>query len=147
MSGAPLNFAAHLAKHGENVYIMSAIGEDDLGEEAERCFEEWGISSKYVCVLSDKATGRCMVTLDENKVPSYNLLQDVTYDYITCDEVSDGFDVLYFGTLALRTENNYRLINKLLKTDGFKNVFVDINIRPPFYSEKSVCFSIQHATI
>ena len=147
LGGAPLNFAAHLKKHGENVFMMSAVGNDDLGNEAKKHIDALGISAKYITELKDKTTGRCMVTLDENKVPLYNLLQDVAYDYISWDKITDSFDVLYFGTLALRSENNFHQINKLIKEGEFKHVFVDINIRPPFYSEESVTFSIEKATV
>lgn len=33
IGGAPLNFAAHLAKHGEEIYMLSCLGKDSLGEE------------------------------------------------------------------------------------------------------------------
>ena len=34
IGGAPLNFAAHLAKHGEESYMLSCLGKDELGKEA-----------------------------------------------------------------------------------------------------------------
>ncbi|MBE7057868.1 MAG: carbohydrate kinase, partial [Ruminococcaceae bacterium] len=34
LGGASLNFGAHLAKHGEDVFLLSAVGQDDLGKEA-----------------------------------------------------------------------------------------------------------------
>ena len=34
IGGAPFNFAAHLAKHGEEIYMLSCLGKDSLGEEA-----------------------------------------------------------------------------------------------------------------
>ena len=74
LGGAPLNFAAHLKKHGENVYMMSALGNDELGKEAIKRIEDWIINTSYILSLDDKPTGSCMVALDENKVPSYNLL-------------------------------------------------------------------------
>ena len=30
LGGAPLNFAAHLAKHAEEAYMLSSVGEDEL---------------------------------------------------------------------------------------------------------------------
>ncbi len=147
LGGASLNFAAHLAKHGETVFMMSAVGEDDLGREALLCVRSLGISTKYVFVPEDKQTGRCIVELDENKVPSYHLLEDVAYDHIPYEEVAEDFDVLYFGTLSLRGENNFRKIRKLLESRRFHDVFVDINIRPPFYTEDTVRFALKNATI
>ncbi len=147
LGGAPLNFAAHLAKHGENAYMMSAIGNDDLGEETKRKVKQWQVRDKYLCTLDNKPTGRCLVTLDENKVPSYNLLEDVAYDYIPCNELADDFDVLYFGSMALRSKENFFSLEKLLRENNFKNVFVDLNIRPPFSFKDSVRFCVKNATI
>ena len=42
LGGAPLNFAAHLAKHGEDVAMLSAVGKDELGEEAKELVEAHG---------------------------------------------------------------------------------------------------------
>lgn len=147
LGGAPLNFAAHLKKHDENVYMMSAVGNDELGKEALKCIENLGVHTSYILSLDDKPTGRCMVTLDENKVPAYNLLNDVAYDYISYKGKKENFDVLYFGTLALRSENNYNTLKELIKSVEFKYIFSDINIRPPFYSEKTVRFAAENANV
>lgn len=147
IGGAPFNFAAHLAKHGEEVYMLSALGQDELGNEALEKLKKWSIFTDYITMSNKKQTGRCMVTLKENSIPTYNLLQDVAYDFITCDNVTDAFDVLYFGTLAFRSEYNFNSLSSLLKTNRFKEVFVDINIRPPFYSEETVQFSVKNATV
>ncbi len=147
IGGAPLNFSAHLAKHGEEVYMFSAVGQDDLGREAKIQLEKWGVSTKYVSNLNNKQTGKCLVTLDDKCIPAYNLLQDVAYDDITCKEISDDFDILYFGTLALRSDCNYNSLNTLIRNNQFEEIFVDVNIRPPFYSKETVKFSIENATI
>lgn len=147
LGGAPLNFAAHLAKHREKVYMLSAIGKDELGSEAVAQLKAWGVSSEYVSSLDDKSTGKCLVSLDENKVPSYNLLTDVAYDYISAENLEEGFDVLYFGTLSLRSGHNFNTLSSLLKASKFNEVFVDVNIRPPFYSAETVRFAVVNATI
>ena len=147
LGGAPLNFAAHLAKHGEKVYMLSSVGNDTLGREALVQAERWGVSTEYVTVNSEKQTGCCLVTLDERSVPSYNLLKDVAYDHITAAQLPDDFDVLYFGTLALRSPKNFHTLRRVLRTHRFKEVFVDVNIRPPFYSEETVRFGAENASI
>lgn len=147
LGGASLNFAAHLAKFGHRVEMLSALGKDELGEEARRQLSDWNLGDKYVPALTEKETGKCLVTLDENSIPSYNLLNDVAYDCISCDGIDEDFDVLYFGTLALRSEHNLKALTGLLAEKSFSEIFVDVNIRPPFYSEKTVQFALQHATI
>jgi len=147
IGGAPYNFAAHLAKHGEMSYMLSCLGNDDLGDKALFHLKECGILTDYISISDIKQTGQCFVTLDENAIPSYNLKQDVAYDYIVCDNVNENFDVLYFGTLALRNKYNFDSLGNLLKKQNFKEVFVDINIRAPFYSYESVMFCMNNATL
>ena len=147
LGGAPLNFGAHLAKHGEDVYLLSAVGTDTLGREAVERVKTWNIKGDYISVLNEKETGKCLVTLDKNAVPSYDLLSDVAYDYIRCDSVNEKFDVLYFGTLALRSGYNFNALSELLASRKFENVFVDVNIRAPFYSAETVAFAAANATV
>lgn len=147
LGGASLNFAAHLAKNGEEAYMLSALGQDDLGADAKKMVEKWNVSTQFVAELSQNETGKCLVTLDKNRIPSYNLLDHVAYDYIPTDAVEGDFDVLYFGTLALRGEYNRASLERLLARKQFREVFVDVNIRPPFYSKESVRFAFSKASI
>ena len=147
IGGAPLNFSAHLAKMGQNAYILSSVGDDDLGVKTIDKIKEFGVKADYISVINALETGKCLVTLDDNKIPKYNLLNNVAYDEILVENIPDDFDVLYFGTLALRNAFNRDSLNKLLGNHCFKEVFVDINIRPPFFSEETVEFAVKNATI
>ena len=147
IGGAPLNFAAHLARHGEDVYMISAVGNDNLAKDTLDTIRTYGVNTDFISISGDKSTGRCLVTLDENSVPSYNLLSDVAYDYIDTKNVTAEADILYFGTLSLRGDYNLNSLNALLQRGNFDNVFVDINIRTPFFSEKTVLYCLKNATI
>ena len=147
IGGAPLNFAGHLARHGEDVYLLSAIGNDELGDEALAVLKKWNISADHVAVLDGIPTGKCVVTLDDGRIPSYDLWSGVAYDKISCEGIPDDFGVLYFGTLSLRSENNFAELRKLVKTHHFREIFVDMNIRPPHYSEETVRFAAETSTI
>lgn len=146
IGGAPFNFSAHAVKRGAQAYLVSSVGKDSLGKEALLMAKKYKIKTDYIGVV-EKDTGACNVTLDDNAVPSYNLLINVAYDYINADAVVGKFDALYFGTLALRGENNRNEIRKLLQKRLTKEVFCDVNIRPPFYDEESVKICCENATI
>ncbi len=146
LGGAPLNFAAHSARHGVDVAMLSAVGADTLGEQALAQLREWGIGTDAVKVLPDKPTGTCQVTLDEAFVPHYHLCEDTAWDFIPCDIETDA-DVLYFGTLALRSDYNLAGMKNLLAKRSFRHVFVDVNIRAPFYSAEIVRFAFENATL
>lgn len=149
IGGAPFNLAAHAALQGAEAYLLSAVGEDSLGEEVLEQSESLGIHTDYLQKRSDKETGKCLVTLDEHSVPTYQLLPDMAYDYITCPTFEPGshFDVFAFGTLALRQENNRHTVIQLLEKRLFSDIFTDLNIRPPFYSEQTILFCLENATI
>ncbi|MEE0896380.1 MAG: carbohydrate kinase [Acutalibacteraceae bacterium] len=147
LGGAPLNFAAHFAKQGGEAYVLSALGDDELGNEALNKLSFWKVNAEYVSVLSGKDTGKCLVTLDKQGVPTYNIVRDSAYDYINCSSVSDEFDALYFGTLALRNEYNRREISELIKSHSFKEIFVDVNLREPFINRESLMLCMENATV
>lgn len=147
LGGATMNFSAHFKKCGGEVLILTTVGNDFLGKETLNEMYKFGIETKYV-TCSDKETGKCLVTLDKNKIPSYDLLDNVAYDDIKKPYLNkDAFDVLYFGTLALRNENNKNVLKQIISENKFENIFVDINIRPPYYSKDVIEFALKNATI
>jgi len=147
LGGASLNFSAHLAKHGEEAYLLSAVGEDTWGVRAKELLTRCGVHTDYVPSLHTFQTGQSIVTLTEDGTPSYRFLEDPAYDHIPSQPIPDNFDVLYFGTLALQSENNRQTLSALLSTHRFSEFFVDINLRAPFYSAETVAFAVANATI
>lgn len=145
LGGASLNFGAHLAKHGHEVYMLSALGKDGYGDEALAKVRQWNLKEDFVARL-EQPTGSCVVTLDEAGMPSYDLKNHVAYDYIPSEAAGD-FDVLYFGTLALRGEYNRESVKKLLAEKQFAQVFVDVNIRPPYQFPETAAMAAENATI
>ena len=136
MGGAPLNFAAHCVLRGANSGLISMVGKDELGESALRAISEYNIYP-YIAT-TDKPTGRCMVVLDKNKVPHYNIEKDVAYDQLQTrqyvDEIRDHkYDVCCFGTLIQRNPRVREQINYLIKEISFKDIFCDINLRKENY--------------
>ncbi len=148
IGGAPLNFAAHFAKQGGQSYMLSAVGNDDLGKAALMLIKDFGIRTDYVSVLETEQTGKCVVTLDQKGVPHYNLLDNVAYDRITKPDLSGvEFDAFYFGSLAIRNAHNRETVSDIIADNSFKEIFVDINIRPPFVSEQAVKMAFDNATV
>ena len=148
IGGASLNFSAHAVRAGAEVSILSAVGNDTLGKTAIEYVKNYGISTDLISVSTEYGTGLCNVTLDKNKVPRYDLVTDVAYDHIPVpDTENKNFDVLYFGTLALRSQENADTLKIVIAQNTFKEIFVDVNIRPPHYSEESVLFALKNATI
>lgn len=148
LGGAPLNFAAFAKKGGAQSFLLSAVGNDRLGSDALNAIRKAGVRCDYITV-NDKTTGSCLVTLNKDGVPNYDILNDVAYDYIVASDqvLLQKFDVLYFGTLALRSKNNLRTLERLFKTAKYGNIFCDLNLRKPFYDNKTVDFCLKNTQI
>lgn len=147
LGGAPLNFCAHAVRAGAAAAVLSAVGRDDYGRDALAQISGYGIDTRYTAVLDDKMTGRCLVTLNDAGVPKYDLVEGVAYDFIPVPDIAGQYDVLYFGTLALRSGHNKATLAALLEQNIARDVFVDMNIRPPFYSDESILMGLKHATM
>lgn len=149
IGGAPFNFAAHSAKLGAEVALVSAVGDDPLGDEAIALAKNAGIGISALARVP-YPTGRCMVTLSNGK-PSYALIEDVAYDHIPLPENTlCGGDVFYFGTLAQRKaayKGTSSAALKALLDKKYHEVFFDINIRQNYYSAETIDFSLKAATI
>lgn len=148
LGGAPLNFVAHVVKSGGAGWLLSAVGRDELGMNSLERLRELDVNCDYVS-FSDKSTGRCMVTLDENGVPSYDVLENVAFDEIRIDDkvLNKDFDALAFGTLSLRSENNLNALKRLLLNEKIRKVFCDLNLRYPFYNVDVISFCLKTANI
>ena len=148
IGGAPFNFAAHAKRAGAEAFLMSAVGNDTLGQEALEKVKSYGVNCEYVSVLNNISTGVCRVALDEKGIPSYTIADSSAYDFIGLpSEMKQKFDALAFGTLALRKEHNREVVDGLLRGGCFKQVFVDINVRKPFDFTESILFALERATI
>ena len=145
IGGAPFNFGAHCAKLGLDVDVISAVGNDSLGEMAILAAKNLKINTDNIQVV-DYQTGHCLVSL-QNGSPSYHLVENVAYDKIplpenTCFEA----DAFYFGTLAQRGSKSKETLQALLN-GKYKEIFFDVNIRQNYYSEEMIDESLKKSTI
>lgn len=143
IGGAVMNFSAHAARLGAEVHFASAVGRDAEGAEVLKLMSQWGIIIDCVAI-TDFETGKCIVTLAKNSTPSYDLLQNVAYDHIPCP--SGNYDIFCFGSLTLRSNENISVVKQLLQ-NSYSEIFVDINIRPPFISKEAIDLCLGNATI
>lgn len=149
IGGAPFNFAVHAVKSGASAFLLSAVGSDPLGDEAKNELTRFGVNATLLQTRTNKQTGKCLVTLDENALPNYELLQDVAYDYITFPQSlsSQRFDGLAFGTLALRSPYNLDTLRAVINANVCMINYCDLNLRTPFYTKETVRFCLQNANI
>jgi fructokinase len=151
LGGAPLNFAAHLAKQGVESYIFSRVGEDALGRKALQQIQEIGVKTAFIQQDREHLTGTVPVVF-ENGQPDYTILSNVAYDYIDFRESKQAlenidFDVLYLGTLAQRDEQAASALKQLIQQKSFTHVFYDINLRKDCYTAEIIRQSLEVCTI
>jgi fructokinase len=135
--GAPMNVAVHASQLGLNAIMISAVGNDELGEGITSFLLSRGLSIENI-QKNEYQTGIVEVTLDAKGSPSYSIIEPVAWDFIRLTDAAKSAiqvaDALVFGSLALRNEIS-KLTLLQLQIDS-KLKILDVNLRKPFYSPK-----------
>lgn len=138
LGGAPLNVAADLKNLGVDVHFISAVGDDESGNEALNALEMTGLDTGLVQV-NDYPTGLVQVDLDMDGMPSYEILTDRAWDHIhlspEIEEAVGRSSFLVIGSLIFRSDLSSKTIRSLLNNYPGKCI-VDMNFRTPFYSQE-----------
>jgi len=136
IGGAPLNVALRLNSFGDTVAMISAVGNDDLGNKLISYLKENNLTSEFVQIDNDHQTGKVNVTLDKNKSASYEIKFPVSWDFIKLNnentELVKNSKVFIYGSLICRNSVSKQTLFELLNYANFK-VF-DVNLRAPFYT-------------
>ncbi|CAH0995169.1 ATP-dependent 6-phosphofructokinase [Emticicia aquatica] len=134
--GAPMNVAVHATQLGLNATMISAVGNDDLGDGIKSFLESRQLSIENIQTLNDKQTGIVEVVLNEKGSPTYTIIEPVAWDFIGLTDSAEKkvieADALVFGSLALRNEISKNTILALQAKAKLR--ILDINLRKPFYS-------------
>lgn len=152
IGGAPLNFAAHARLCGAESFLISAVGADTLGKDALQTVRNLQIDARFVRENAFP-TGKCEVTLNENGVPTYTVLENTAFDNILLSDAdfakirSLAFDALYFGTLIQRSAVSKATLKALCASCTFGEIICDINLRKNCYDTDSATFCLANATI
>ena len=80
IGGAPANFAYHVSQFGFDSRVVSAVGNDELGDEILEIFREKQL--KHQLERVNYPTGTVQVTLDNGGVPCYDIKEGVAWDNI-----------------------------------------------------------------
>ncbi len=145
LGGAPFNVAWHLAALGTDPCLVSAVGDDDLGQQVLAAMTNWNMRTDGVQIKREYPTGRVEVQITDGQ-PSYQISQDVAYDHIRADLLpASGADfILYHGTLALRHTEAQQAFDALAARQGCR-LFVDINLRSPWWDKITVLDRLKRA--
>jgi len=136
LGGAPFNVAWHLRALGLDPLFVSRIGFDAAGDEVLAAMRGWDMDTPGVQRDPDRPTGQVAIRLTDGQ-PSYAILADQAYDYITPPERLDGIALVYHGSLALRRPTSQAAL-RAIRACCAAPVFVDVNLRNPWWDAKTV---------
>lgn len=146
IGGAPLNVALRLNAFGNDVSIISAIGNDNLGIQLTDYLKKNKLNANNIQLKDNYQTGQVNVTLDSKGSASYEIKSPTAWDNIEVNkqnlEQVRQSDVFIYGSLVCRNEVPKNTLFKLLEVAKFK-VF-DINLRPPFFNFELI-FDLMHS--
>lgn len=132
--GAPFNVAYNLFKMGIDAKMLSRIGNDELGHRLLNQIKDWGITTEFIQVDQEKATGTVIADFDEHGEAVYDIVKEVAWDYIQPlpehKELIQNSEAFVFGSLITRNKTSQNTLLELLDYSKFR-VF-DVNFRPPF---------------
>lgn len=149
LGGAPFNFAYYSGQAGCESYVISAIGNDELGREILDGVSRVGVCGEYIQTNS-YPTSTVTVRLDDNGLPEYVIHENVAWDYICAneemDKLSKKLDAICFGSLAQRNSFSAKTIYSFLESTkpSCLKVF-DINLRQKYYNKETINKSLQLA--
>jgi fructokinase len=140
--GAPFNVAAHLAQLGVSVSLLSAVGQDSLGDGILEVAKDKGVNVEFVGrARIGLPTGTVIASVDAMGNATYELVQPVAWDEIIVSpealESVAKAGAFIFGSLATRSPYNLDQLDRLLTVKGPLKFF-DVNLRPPFADPKRI---------
>ncbi|WP_289740781.1 carbohydrate kinase family protein [Muribaculum intestinale] len=152
IGGAPANFAYHVSQFGLPSCVVSAVGDDALGDEILE-----NLTSKGLKQLIEKVpypTGTVQVEIDQAGVPQYEIKENVAWDNIpwttSLETLAKKTKAVCFGSLAQRNVVSRETINRFLDTmprDEDTLVVFDVNLRQGFYNKEILCKSMEYCNM
>ena len=152
IGGAPANFAYHVSQFGLESCAVSAVGDDELGNEIRSNFEEKKLQTLIETV--PYPTGTVQVEIDKLGVPQYDIKENVAWDNIPftpqIEELAHRTKAICFGSLAQRSKVSRNTIEQFIeampKTEDTLIVF-DVNLRQSFYSREVLDHSMKRCNV
>jgi fructokinase len=144
LGGAPFNVAWHLQAFGQSPAFISRIGDDAEGRSIREAMESWEMDTSLLQIDDRLQTGRVRVQLDDGE-PSYEIVKPSAWDAINATAMPACCGILYHGSLALREKASRQALERLKKRGEPELVFVDVNLRPPWWEREAVLGLIDNA--
>jgi fructokinase len=138
LGGAPFNVAWHLQALGLSPLMLTAIGDDALGQKVKTAMLDWHMNTEGLQLDSQHPTGSVEVAF-ENGEPKYSIVEHRAYDYITTSALPSlpENSLIYHGSLALRNQTSRETLAGIKKQHS-GSIFMDVNLRDPWWDRVTV---------
>jgi fructokinase len=137
LGGAPFNVAWHLQAFGCDPLLISRVGNDPMGRQIRETMQHWGMNTSGLQQDSQHATGEVRVTLD-NGQPDFEIVQQRAWDFIHWDCFPPlQANIIYHGSLGMRDRTARDSFNRLIDEQRAP-LFLDVNLRAPFWQQEQV---------
>ena len=145
LGGAPFNVARHLQAFGREPLMISRVGNDALGRNIRQAMENWSMALCGLQLDSQHPTGTVEVSIHAGE-PAYDIVDQRAYDFIDATLLPPlpESGVLYHGSLALRNPVSRRAL-ETLHQDSDMALFIDVNLRAPWWQRDAVLAMLQQA--
>lgn len=152
LGGAPANFAYHVSQFGLRSCVVSAVGNDSLGNEIIESLNSKGMN--YLIPDVPYPTGTVEIEVDDAGIPQYDIKENVAWDNIPYNDqlesVAAKTKAICFGSLAQRNAVSRNTIHKFINAmpkESNTLVVCDINLRQQFYDTDTLCDSLSLCNI
>ncbi len=145
LGGAPFNVAWHCKGFGLEPVFVSRVGEDDNGQSILAAMQGWGMYTASIQRDMQHPTGIVDVRFVANE-PEYTIVENSAWDFIHAPVIdADAPSILYHGSLALRSSAS-RVGLQQIRKQHHGPVFVDINLRPPWWQAAIIEYALAGCT-
>lgn len=136
LGGAPFNVAWNLRALGEDPLLISRVGTDGDGISVRSAMRVWGLDLSGLQNGPLEHTGQVRVRIEEGE-PAYEIVHPAAWDAIETPDPAPQCSLLYHGSLALRSTRSRESL-EALRAAGPQTVFVDVNLRDPWWNREAV---------
>lgn len=148
LGGAPANFAYHAHAQGADSFVVSAVGDDELGKEIIEKLQHLGLDTRFLQTIRKRPTSTVTVEVDESGKPKYIIHENVAWDAMTWDEslteLALAADAVCLGTLAQRSFIARSTILAFVQHTQPECLRIfDLNLRQQFYSRDLIDMTLQ----
>ena len=147
--GAPMNVAYHLQKLGLNTALISRVGNDDRGGQLIQLLRENKVNTDFVQRDEQYSTGTVIASIQQDNEVHYEIVHPVAWDYIEWEDILSAqvqeAQFFLYGSLASRSIQSFQTLQQLI--ENAKNRVVDINLRPPWFTQTRIENLLNNADI